>query len=133
MDQLLETLDTVAPLRGFLPIVPPSLASYYQQGNGIRSEGSELILTSETINSLCNRYSQEELGSIGEERVELFVYNGDFPYGLVIFEDRVALVAYDDVGRIQALVESTGHGAIKWGDVVYEKFRQQSSRLCDAK
>ena len=60
------------------------------------------------------------------------MYEGDLPYGLIISKTDIVLIAYDDIGRMQAVVESDSIETIEWGEQVYKKYRDQSRRLCEA-
>lgn len=57
------------------------------------------------------------------------IANKSLPCGLFVSNSWLGLVAYDDLGRIQALVESTDKRSIDWGDRLYESYRSQSTGL----
>jgi len=129
MNRLVKTLDTAVYRRGFLPVVSQMLVQHVGQADVLDLTDSEVILSRETVGALLERQpTDEERATKG---VEIIVYEDELPYGSLIFEDRLLLAGYDDMGRIQALVESDSPRAIEWANGVYEKYRRESTYLCD--
>jgi predicted transcriptional regulator len=131
-NRLLEILDTATYRHGFLPVVSAILAQYTQQAAEPDQNDVEVVLYRETVDTLRRQYPKDMKNTTEESRIEIFVCADELPYGLLIFEDRILLAAYDDIGRMQALVESKSDEATEWGQRVYEEYRQQSTRLYDS-
>ncbi|EMA43733.1 hypothetical protein C449_12977 [Halococcus saccharolyticus DSM 5350] len=89
----------------------------------------EYVLSSDAFDTLRQQYGSDS-ADVAEidppTHVDIWVYEGSLSYGLFVSDEQLALVGYNEVGRIQAVVESTSATAIKWGEGVYEAYRDQS-------
>lgn len=130
--QLLETLDTAARIRGFLPAVSLLLVQHACRMDDGTATEREYVLSKDALPTLHEQYADEWTNATQMSHIDVLVYEGDLPHGLFVFEDGLALTAYDDFGRIQALVESDGEEAIDWGERMYKKYRQQSRQLSES-
>ena len=131
MIRLLDLFETAEQMRAFSPVVGGLLAKRYCQPGEITGE-YEFILSKHTVDDLRRPETDNWSGEIEPEqttRIDLWVYDGEFPYGLFICEDTLVLAAYDGAGRIQAVVESESETTIRWGKQLYETYRHQSRRL----
>lgn len=116
-------------VRGFVPVVSGLILDSFRDTTEDRTTIHEYVLSRAAFDATRTRCSNEQTDvseTIFPTRTEVSIYEGDIPYGLFVSEDRLALTAYTEVGRVRALVESTNRGAIEWGKEMYETYRDQS-------
>lgn len=131
ISRLFNIFETAGQIRAFLPVVSGMLAKHYYRSSKTTGE-HEFILSENAFDAYRRSETNEWKDMIAmapSTRINLCVYDGDFPYGLFVCDDKLALAAYDGLGRMTALLESDSAVTIKWGEDVYEKYRQQSSPL----
>jgi predicted transcriptional regulator len=129
--RLLDIVETADRMRAFSPVVAGLLAKHYYRPSVITGD-HEFILSMNTVDAAYRPDLDDwivESETDWSTRIEIRVYDGEFPYGLFVCEDMVALAAYDSSGRIQALVESESETTVTWGEEVYETYRHHSHRL----
>ncbi len=126
MKRLFEMVRTGTDGRGMFPVISGELLRHYRRSDGCSPATSEIVLPTETIDSLREGTLPEGVDLLEGDEIHLLKYDDELPYGLVIAGDGVALLAYDEVGRIQALVESNGHETIEWAEQVYDWYRNQA-------
>ncbi len=131
MIRLLNIFETADHMRAFSPVVAGLLAKRYYRLNEITGE-HEFILSKNAVDTPYRPDTDDwsdERETDQSTRIDIRVYDGELPYGLFVSEDTLALAAYDDDGRIQALVESESEMTVKWGTRMYETYRDQSQQL----
>lgn len=127
--RLFETFDSADRVRGFVPVVSSFVVELFCNADRAIVE-HEYIVSDEVFDVLYEQYPDEWINVSGKNQpvhVEIQLYEGEIPYGLFISEDRLALAAYDETGRMQALVESTNEEAVEWGERMYETYRREST------
>lgn len=127
--RLFEAFDGGDSVRGFVPVVSCFVVELFRNTDRTIVE-HEYIITPDVFDTLYEQYPDEWMGASGRDHslcLKIQLYDGDIPYGLFISGGRLALVAYNEVGRMQALVESTTEGAVEWGEQMYETYRCQST------
>lgn len=127
--RLYEAFDGADSVRGFVPVVSCFMAELFRNADRTIVE-HEYILSPDVFDTLHEQYPDEWLDASGRNhsfRLKIQLYDGDIPYGLFVSEGRLALAAYDEVGRMQALVESTTEEAVEWGERMYETYKSQSA------
>lgn len=127
--RLLSTFTGANRIRGFVPVVSGLILDSFQDATEDRITTHEYVLSRAAFDAIRTRCSDEQTDvseTIFPIRTEVSIYEDDIPYGLFVSEDRLALTAYTEVGRVRALVESTNEGAIEWGEEMYETYRDQS-------
>lgn len=122
MKRLLVALDESDRVRGFLPVVSTLLIERFRHTGGSDTTEHEYVVSRDALDALCEQHADEPEASESNPpvQIEMRIYGHDLPYGLFISEDRLALVAYDEVGRMEALVESDNQETIEWGRKVRE-------------
>lgn len=129
--RLFDSYNGADYIKGLLPAVSFLLVELSRYADEDTTTEHEYIISQETFNVLQEQYDGErtEVSEMTRSvRTTIRIYEDDLPYGLFISGNRLALAAYDDVGRMQALVESTSEESIEWGEQVYENYRHQSKR-----
>lgn len=132
--RLREVFSWTDGLRGILPVASWLLADVARYPAEDDPADHEYIVSSAALDMLRTQ-SLADHGRLTNTnrsaRITLHAYKNTLPYGLVLSQDRLALAAYDEQGRIDALVESQRPTTITWGEHIYEHYRQQSTRLAD--
>ena len=123
-----EEVDCV---QGLLPVVSSLSVEEARRADADGEPNGEYVISLAAFDALHDQYAGE--GVDGPEidlpaRIDVRVYDGDLPYGLFVSDDALALAAYDELGRMQALIDSTDVTTIEWGERVYEAYRRQSTR-----
>ncbi|WP_079890766.1 helix-turn-helix transcriptional regulator [Halococcus agarilyticus] len=133
MNRLFNSFGGVDCVRGFLPVVS-SLSIELSRRVGT-DDGSvpeyEYVLSSAAFDTLRQQYDSDSATETEIDpppHIDIRVYEGDLPHGLFVSDEQLALVGYNEVGRIQAVVESTNTAAIKWGGKTYGTYRDQSTQ-----
>lgn len=119
-------------VHGCYPAISYLVASLLQRGDSDVPE-HEYVVPAAVIDVFTEAAPDRPMaGSKPEQKIELRRYDYDIPYGLFVSEARLVLTAYDEAGRIAALVESTTEGAVNWGEHRYETYRRQSTLVENA-
>jgi predicted transcriptional regulator len=135
MKRLLDTLEGAERVRGVLPVVSSVLVELSRHADAGGKPEPEFVVSRDALTVLYEQYADERPDT-GEISIPMhgakYVYEDDLPYGLVISGTNLVLIAYDDIGRMQAIVESDSGETIEWGEQVYENYRNQSRQLSEA-
>lgn len=126
--RLFDAFDGADFVHGFLPVVSSFVAELFEhKDRGIVEH--EYIVPANVFDALDERASDGSADEVETSaHVEIRRYEDAIPYGLFVSEKRLVLTAYDEIGRIHALVESTAPAAVEWGDRTYETYRRQSTQ-----
>ena len=130
MRRLFEIFEDADSVRGFIPVVPYFVAELFTHTDR-NIDKHEYIVSDDTFDALDEEFPDEQISGSEKDqsaRITIRLYEDTLPYGLFISTERLALTAYDENGRIQALVESTNEEAIEWGERMYEVYRGQSTQ-----
>jgi predicted transcriptional regulator len=133
--RLLQVFEEVDYVRGLLPVVSSLSVEEARRADADGEPNGEYVVSSAAFDALHDQYAGE--GVDGTEidppaNIDIWVYDGDLPYGLFVSDDALALAAYDEFGRMQALIDSADVTTIKWGKRVYEAYRRQSTPPSEA-
>lgn len=129
--RLLDIFETAEQMRAFSPVVAGLLAKRYYRPSEITGD-HEFILSKNAIDARRRPNTDEwrdEIAMEQEIHIEIRVADDEFPYGLFVCEDTVALAAYNNTGRMQALIESESDESIRWGEQIYAMAKRQSQPL----
>lgn len=132
LTHLLEMLEMADNVHGFLPVVSPLLVDRYRHANEDVMAELEVVFSADALNGFRERSDDNQKNRTGLEQatsVEVWVSEDDLSYGLLILEDKIVLIAYDDIREMKVVVESSDEAAIEWGERTYENYKCQSSRL----
>lgn len=127
--RLFNTFDDADHIHGFVPVISSFMIEHFHNMNRGEETIHEYVLSQTAFDALRKWYD----GSVSEKmlpsQTEILVYEDDIPYGLFISDEQFVLTAYDDVGRMEALVETPNKIAIERGEQIYESYRRQSTEL----
>ncbi|WP_330631398.1 helix-turn-helix transcriptional regulator [Halocatena halophila] len=131
MSRLFDSFNRAKHIRGCLPFVSWLLIEYSPTVDEISAVSHEYVVSRTALETLDTQYTTgcADIGETNGVDINVYVFEDDLPYGLFISEDGLILAAYNEIGRIQALVESEHETAIEWGRQTYETYRQQSQQL----
>ncbi|XVH31255.1 helix-turn-helix transcriptional regulator [Haloferacaceae archaeon DSL9] len=125
--RLLDIVDTADHMRALSPVMANLLTTRcYRPGD--LSGDYEFIISKNAFDAGQKRVS-DEIKTELSTHITIRIYDGEFPYGLFVCKETVALAAYDDLSRMQALVEAETEPTIKWAKQVYETYRSQSKQF----
>lgn len=131
LTRLVDLFDAADQVQALFPVISRLLvAQYYQRARTINN--FELVIPQDEFYEYCRAKSEGWSDEIEMDRstyTTIHIYEGEIPYGLFIFGDGLALAAYDDLGRIVALVESESEETIEWGKQVYASYKCQSRQV----
>lgn len=127
LKHLSDTFNNDEFVHACYPFISYFVASLLQCGDSNVSEHEYVV--PKTVIDVFTKAALDGpvVGNESELNIELRQYNLDIPYGLFVSEARLVLTAYNDDGRIAALVESTTEEAISWGKHKYQTYRCQST------
>ena len=127
--RLTNTFSESDHVRGFLPVVSSLSVELSRRADDDSEPEGEYVISANAFATLRQQYGNDGANGAGidpPDYIDVLVYDGGFPYGLFVSNDALVLSAYNQVGRIQALVESTSDMAIEWGEQLYGEYRHQS-------
>lgn len=129
--RLLNAFDGADRVWGVLPVISQVLVELSHHADEKNSTQYQYIVSRDALDALQNQDTADRVDIYEPPQsihVNIHIYDKALPYGLFRSEDRLVLVAYNELGRIHALVESDSEEAIGWGKQVYETYKQQSHR-----
>ncbi|WP_224449491.1 helix-turn-helix transcriptional regulator [Haloprofundus salilacus] len=124
--RLLETSDT---FRGFntTHMVPPGVERFY--ASLFDDTESEIIYLPSVVDHLRSTHPNQLADAIDRGHLTLRTREA-LPYGLAIFDDRVAVGGYDDeTGTMRVFVDTDDGIAREWARRVFEAYRDHSVPL----
>lgn len=128
--RLFGTFAGADRIHGFVPVISELVVEFFQDANESGTTDHEYVLSWTAFDAIrtqhCDGYTDVSK-TIFPAHIEVSVCENDMPYGLFVSEDRLALTAYTEVGRVQALVESTSEEAVEWGEEMYETYRREAT------
>lgn len=91
----------------------------------------ETVVTQEVAETWTSdpRYREMTREMVDTERFRVFVYEGDMPYFLGLFDRDLVQVGVDDEGTPKAMLEATAEPVVDWAEDVYTEYRVQSEEL----
>lgn len=126
VSRFMELLTETETLRGF---DTTSIAPLYV--DEIRDEilgGMEtsVIYQPAVAQQIADSYPDELDEARESDRLELFT-SESLPFGLALYDERIGVGAYDsDTGMLKIFVDTDNPEAIKWGESLYEYYRNDA-------
>ena len=125
--RLIERYANATTVRGLFPVFPAVLVRKCLTGARDSRLDVELILPEGTIVTTDDRNRIDRIDTeLDRVVIDCFVCEDPPPYAVVLVDDGVVLVAYDDVGRVQAIVESNATRTIEWATACYDEYRRHA-------
>lgn len=134
MSRLFNIFGKADYVCGFLPVVSSLSVELSRRVSAAGDDVPECdyIISSDAFDTLREQYGNDGAEGAGidpPDHINIYVYEDNLPYGLFVSDEQLALAAYDDIGRIEAVVESTNEEAIGWAKREYERCRHRSTQL----
>jgi len=127
----IEALRGASEFRGCLSSVSRDLLEEIRQ-RAPEVEGTwELVVSEEAFEVLRSRSSYSELLEDIRENggLDLYVYGGELPFSVWLYDDLVQVGIEDEEGIPRAIVEGNTGVLREWGHEVYERRRQEGVDL----
>lgn len=126
-ERLIELFGSADHVSSISPFVSPVLVEFSTSpdcGPGFL----EYVVPDDQVDTLSEqlRINSTNTEADGFDHLNIGICEKSPPFGMFVSEEALALVAYDDVGRIEALVESTNPDSIEWGKNQYRTYDEQS-------
>jgi len=126
MEHLLDSLEETQKVRGFAPIITDAYADAYYEA--IEENGTEInhILSERVAGIISRRYTDQMKDIIDTGMEETRVYEGEFPVGLTMFDDRVLMYSLDETGVMNAILETDDEELYDWAEEYYTEYRKEA-------
>ncbi|MFC7154715.1 helix-turn-helix transcriptional regulator [Halomarina halobia] len=87
---------------------------------------TEIIDPPSVINHIRSTYPERFAEALESGNLTVWVHDDLPPYGVGIFDDRIAISGYDpDTGTVHVLVDTDAPAAREWAESVYRVFRRE--------
>jgi predicted transcriptional regulator len=129
MDTVGSAMAEGATVRMFGGTIGPLIAEVLDRLTEVADQ-LEIIIDESTAQA--DQYGYHDRAERGEADGEftLYVHPERLRFGLIIFDDRLAMVgAYDERGDIQAGLHGGGDAVLAWAEETYETVKQRSERV----
>lgn len=126
--RLFEAFEGADSVQGFMPVVSCFVVELFSKAERSIVD-HEYIVPPDVFDALDEQYPDDWVDESEKNpiRLRIRLFEDDIPYGLFISDERLAIAVYDEVSRIQVLVESTTDEAVEWGEQMFETYKQQST------
>lgn len=116
-----ETIRTLAPVTS--PLYTEPFCERVTDDDVV----ARTVLPRDVLDAARSREADtfEEILATG--RVEVYAYDGDVPFGLLLLEDRALVGAHDEQGGLRAVLETTAPEVTAWAEETFERYRAQSA------
>ena len=126
----------VEAVRGFdtdrVRMVSPVLSRLFHEAHArLAFDGvhTHLVMSADTI-ARAREMNPAEFAAVTSAGVlDLYRHPGPVEVGLTLGDDRLVACAYDDDGHLRACVESDDPSLLRWGEDLFEHYRDGSERV----
>ena len=126
----------VEAVRGFdtdrVRMVSPVLSRLFHEAHAkLAFDGvhTDLVMSADTI-ARARKMNPAEFAAVTSVNVlDLYRHPGPVEVGLTLGGDRLLACAYDDDGHLRACVESDDPSLLRWGEDLFERYRDESERV----
>lgn len=139
-----EASDPYRPVNRFLSLL--------RETNQFQFVGFDLALLEPCMDELCRRiidgmeteiidpphvveyirstYPEQSTDALESGNLTIRVHDGLPPYGVGIFDDRVAISGYDtDTGTVRVVIDTDAPEAREWAESIYRSYRRENPTL----
>lgn len=126
-DRAVELFQESSSLRGFVPRISfRCLDALFQRIEGDEQFEAEIVLELGGEEEVEERHPDRLVSTLSTGRLRLLTYGGRLPHGLVILDETLIVLAYDDGGEIRALLETSSEDSLGWGRRTYKGYREDA-------
>lgn len=126
LNAIIESLQDANRVRAFLPTLSALFLTQYFNSTEAAETVVELILSKDVTEMMENLDTADDIPLWKKNNVDCYVYDGNLPVGIFRFNGQLSLTAYDEEGRIRALLESESEPAIDWAENLYDQYRSMA-------
>lgn len=91
---------------------------------------TQLVLESELINILQNKYPEILSKSLNSGNLMLWKLDTTIPYGLIIIDQNIVfIVAYTETGELKGVISNDSHTIVEWANGEFEKRRNKAKEI----
>jgi predicted transcriptional regulator len=125
--RVMDLVEAAEDLRGFGPVLLPIYVEVFHREIRAGME-TELLLAPNVFEGLTAEYPEKFSESAETGLLEVSLHD-DLPFGLVLGDDKIALLGYDDEGVLRILIEDDSEELVAWGEDVYETYRRRAESV----
>ncbi|KZN24837.1 hypothetical protein A4G99_10975 [Haladaptatus sp. R4] len=132
VNELFEMIETADSSRSFM--IWPTISKFFidLRRRSTKTAADKRVIVPRRSVASSSQSLLKSLGDSFEVRSpELYSYDGSIPYGFILFDSTIVLLAIDEIGRVSVFVKSQSPEAVEWGETVYEEYYSDSSRIAD--
>ncbi|GAB3676049.1 helix-turn-helix transcriptional regulator [Halopiger thermotolerans] len=130
LNALVDSLHDATRVRAILPTISTVFLGQYFDTPKAEKAVDELILSKEICES-CHYIDSDHNLLWRQNGINCYAYESDIPVGIFLFDNQVSLTAYDDEGRIRALLESEATSTREWAEELYGEYRSVANELSE--
>lgn len=125
---LLETTDAVR-FAGFdVAMLEPSRSALCDRI--VEGMATELIAPPRVVQYIRTTYPEEFQEALASGNLTVRVHEELPPYGVGVFDERIAIACYDSEGvTVRVLIDTAGEDCIEWAESVYDRYSRQTPTL----
>lgn len=125
--RVLSAVRAADSMRAMAPVLLPAYVDAVHEAvqDGARCE---LVVAPGVLDGLMDTYDERFASATDTDRFDAFVHDR-VPFGLLLTDDAVCVVAYDDEGALQAAVAGEDDRLRSWAEDCYDHYRSTAERL----
>ncbi|WP_458209367.1 helix-turn-helix transcriptional regulator [Haladaptatus sp. NG-SE-30] len=134
-----EAGDPYGPVRRFVTLLSDSetlrgfdttsIAPMYVdeiRDNILDGMQTEIVYLPEVIEQILMNYRESIDDAVESGQLELLVHD-DLPFGLSLFDDRVGIGGYDDMGVLRVFADTDDSDVREWAESLYEQYHAEAT------
>jgi predicted transcriptional regulator len=92
---------------------------------------TEILYLPETATEIVSSYPEQYRDAVDSGSLTILT-DDDLPFGLALFDDRVAIGGYDDeTGMLRVFVDTDDPAAYAWGEQLFRTYRERATPLTE--
>lgn len=122
-----ELLRDASRLSAFVPRVAFECCdAVFQRLEEQEAFEAEIVLERGNEELLERRYPSRLKTALSAGRLRVLIYDGDLPYGLLLVDDTLLILAFDEAGDMRAVLETSTEDSVEWGRRTYKGYREDA-------
>ncbi|MGM0590358.1 MAG: helix-turn-helix transcriptional regulator [Halobacteriota archaeon] len=127
--RLAELIGQTETLHGAYKIVPNPTNVGQIHRRISKNEELEIVYEAPAAQEVMAQYPERSESLLTNEDVKVYIAE-TLPFGVTLFDDRIAVAAYDtSSGLLELLVDTDDEDARAWAETVYAEFRSTARQL----
>lgn len=126
IERTIELLSDTTTTHTLAPMIASIYADRYYRLITANGMTAATVLTCEVADYIRTESTPEMEQVLDTGNVEVFVYEEDLPFGLLVVDDSVAVGAYDEYGTMRALLVSDSEAVREWAMSTFERYKEDS-------